>query len=301
MTLERRSPCKVNLLLNILGKRADGFHELETVMHPVQVFDQLTFERRAEGIQVTCTEPSLPTDSQNLVYRAASAFLKAANIQEGVGLHLEKRIPLAAGLGGGSGNAATTLLGLNELFGQPLTSDQLDSLAVSLGSDVPFFLQNKPALATGRGEKIQSLDCFPALKGTVFVLIHPGFGIATAWAYQQLARFPSALNGMSGRANKLISLLQGSDLKSAGAEFYNSLEAPALVKFPLLAIFQEFLRTQGAGATLMSGSGSTTFAIFKDQSQAEQAVGKFKSKFGETNWIATVPVGGAAGVSELMD
>jgi 4-diphosphocytidyl-2-C-methyl-D-erythritol kinase len=289
MTLEKQSPCKVNLLLNILGKRPDGFHELETVMHPIQVFDQLSFTRTGNSIELSCSEPSLPTDSGNLVYRAASIFLQRTNIREGVKLHIEKRIPLAAGLGGGSGDAATTLLGLNELFEAPLGYAELSELAASLGSDVPFFLQDRPALATGRGEKIQSLEAFPALRGTVFVLIHPGFGIATAWAYQQLARFPAALNGRPGRAQKLVSLLNAPDLRAAGKEFYNSLEAPALEKFPILALFQDFLGTEGAAATLMSGSGSTTFALFESQSAADQAVEKFKSKFGTTSWISTVP------------
>src|SRR5262249_40347887 len=158
---------------------------------------------------------------------------------------LEKRIPLAAGLGGGSGNAATTLLALNELFGEPLNVSQLTQIAVSIGSDVPFFLQNKPALATGRGEKIQPLDFFPALEECFFLLAHPGFGISTAWAYQQLARFPDALNGRAGRAAELISLLQRDDLTAAGAALYNSLEAPALKKYPLLQLFQEFLRANG--------------------------------------------------------
>ncbi|HYG34077.1 MAG TPA: 4-(cytidine 5'-diphospho)-2-C-methyl-D-erythritol kinase [Clostridia bacterium] len=289
MTLEKHSPCKVNLLLNILGKRPDGFHELETVMHPVRVFDQLSFTRAGQGIELSCNEPSLPTDSRNLVYRAAASFLEAAGIQEGVKLHLEKKIPLAAGLGGGSGNAAVTLMGLNQLFDQPLTLEQLTPLAARLGSDIPFFLQNKPGLGVGRGEKIQSLDFFPALEGTAFVLVHPGFGIATAWAYQQLARFPEALNGRPGRAQKLISLLQTGDLKAAGKEFYNSLEAPALEKYPLLSLYQEFFRANGAAATLMSGSGSTTFAVMESLRAAEQVVEKFRARFGTTSWVAVVP------------
>jgi 4-diphosphocytidyl-2-C-methyl-D-erythritol kinase len=290
LRLEKQSPCKVNLLLNILGKRADGFHELETVMHPVAVFDRLTFERTASGVDLTCSDPALPTDSRNLVHRAATTFLTAAKIKEGVRLHLEKRIPLAAGLGGGSGNAAVTLLGLNELFEHPLTPDELGSLAAGLGSDVPFFLQTKPALATGRGEKIQPLDPFLALNGGAFMLVHPGFGIATAWAYQQLAHFPEALNGKPGREEKLITMLQRSDMPAAGAEFYNSLEAPALVKYPLLALFQEFFRENGAAGTLMSGSGSTTFAIFPTQNAAENLTETFKSKFGHNLWISVVPI-----------
>ena len=163
-------------------------------------------------------------------------------------------------------------------------------LAASLGSDVPFFLQNQPALATGRGEKIQPLDFFPALRDKVFLLIHPGFGISTPWAYQNLARFPEALNGRPGRAQKLIAKLQTGDLRVASAEFYNSLEAPALEKYPVLALFQEFLRANGALAALMSGSGSTTFAIAETKTAAESLVEKFKSKFGQNCWTAVVPV-----------
>ncbi|MEI6396161.1 MAG: 4-(cytidine 5'-diphospho)-2-C-methyl-D-erythritol kinase [Verrucomicrobiota bacterium] len=290
MTLEKQSPCKVNLLLNILRKRADGFHELETVMHPVRVFDRLSLARGGQGIELTCSEPSLPTDPRNLVYRAADLFLKAARIKEGVRLHLEKKIPLAAGLGGGSSNAAATLLGMNELFGGPLAPEKLQLIAAFLGSDVPFFLQSNPALATGRGEQIQPLELFPALSDAVFLLIHPGFGIATSWAYQHLAHFPAALNGQPGRAQKLILLLRTADIKTAGTEFYNSLEAPALEKYPLLVLFQEFLCANGAAVTLMSGSGSTTFAIVQGQAAAETLAEKFKARFGLGNWITLAPV-----------
>src|SRR5271169_2509017 len=149
MRLEKKSPCKVNLLLNILGRRSDGFHELETVMQPVALHDELAFSREGSGVTLTCNDPLLPTDGTNLVHCAATAFLEAAGISEGVQIHLEKRIPLAAGLGGGSGNAAMTLMGLNELFGQPLPPGALHELAAKLGSDIPFFLQSGPALATG--------------------------------------------------------------------------------------------------------------------------------------------------------
>lgn len=288
-TLEKNSPCKVNLLLNILGKRADGFHELETIMQPVNWCDRLAFTRGGSGITLTCSEPTLPTDAGNLVYRAAAAFLAQAKTADGVTIHLEKRIPMAAGLGGGSGNAATTLLALNELFGSPLTLAQLDAIAASLGSDLPFFLQDKPALAVGRGEKVTSLAPFAALRGAAFLLIHPGFGIATAWAYQELARFPAALNGERGRAEKLVSLLNTADLAVAGTAFYNSLEAPALDKYPLLALYQEFLRANGAAAVLMSGSGSTTFAIARSEADAQRLQELVKGKFGPC-WTAVVPV-----------
>ena len=290
MRLEKKSPCKVNLLLNILGRRADGYHELETVLHPVNLCDQLSFARGGAGVELSCSHAHLPVDAQNLVHRAATAFLLAAKINEGVKIHLEKKIPLAAGLGGGSGNAATTLVALNELFDQPLAAPKLNELAASLGSDVPFFLQDRPALATGRGEKIQPLDAFPALRGRAFLLIHPGFGISTAWAYQALAKFPAALKGKAGRAQELISNLQTNNWPAVADDFYNSLEAPALGKYPVLALFQKFLRAHGALAALMSGSGSTTFAIMENVNAAETQAEKFKARFGKNCWLAVVPI-----------
>src|ERR1041385_8755297 len=130
-------------------------------MQPVALCDELTFERKSSsGIELTCSNPSLPTDTSNLVYRAASKFIERAGIGDGIRIHLEKKIPMAAGLGGGSGNAATTLVACNELFGLPLPASHLHEIAASLGSDIPFFLQTAPALATGRGEVIHSLDPF---------------------------------------------------------------------------------------------------------------------------------------------
>src|ERR1051325_1211300 len=138
MTLERLSPCKVNFLLNILRKRPDGFHELETLFHPVSLTDLLRFKKIPSTIHLTCNNPALPTDDGNLVFAAAQSFMEEARIRDGVEIHLEKRVPLAAGLGGGSSNAAHTLLGLNELFGKPLSPHQLALLAAALGSDVNF-------------------------------------------------------------------------------------------------------------------------------------------------------------------
>jgi 4-diphosphocytidyl-2-C-methyl-D-erythritol kinase len=290
MPLRRLSPCKVNLLLNILGKRADGFHELETLFHHVPLHDELEFSTSStSGVQFTCDQPELPVDASNLVVRAAARFLEAARLEgHGVRIHLSKRIPLAAGLGGGSSNAAHTLLGLNKLLGFPLDSGTLDGLAASLGSDVNFFLQDRPALGTGRGDKVAGLEPFPALKGCAMLLFHPGFGISTAWAYGELARYPAALNGKPGRAADLAARFQSGDLVAAGTAMYNSLEAPALHKYPILQLYQEFLREHGAWAALMSGSGSTTFGIFHSRAKADAAVGPFQERFGSTGWLQVV-------------
>lgn len=285
-TVVRQSPCKVNLLLNILRQREDGFHELETVMQPVQLCDRVEVSKATAGITLSCSNAALPVDATNLVHKAATAFLTATGITAGIRIHLGKNIPLAAGLGGGSGNAAHTLGALNELFDLPLSSAKLTELATALGSDVPFFLQSQPALAYGRGELVQPLAPFPALRGAHILLIHPGFGISTAWAYQSLAKFPDALHGKVGRAQQLIGLLQGTDLAAVGRACYNSLEAPALPKHPLLALYQEFLRANGAPIVLMSGSGSTTFAIVASRDSAERLRERFLSKFGPGAWTA---------------
>lgn len=289
MPLTLRSGCKVNLLLNILGRRPDGFHELETLLHPVGLFDELSFSPAGSGVKFTCSDSSLPTDGSNLVVKAANGFFARFG-QGGAEIHLEKRIPAAAGLGGGSGNAATTLLGLNRIHGNPLTDADLGEIAAKLGSDVPFFLQHKPALGLGRGERVTALDAFPCLAKVWIVLVRPNFGVSTPWAYQELAKYPAALNGRQGRAAELIETLKAGDLPKACGQLYNSLEAPVLSKYLLLEVFQKFFRKHGALAALMSGSGSTTFALFADEAEAKAAVAALPGEFGDTNWTAAVPL-----------
>lgn len=290
MPLTLDSPCKVNLLLNILGRRPDGFHELETIMLPVPWHDRLHFEHAPVGISLTCDDPQLPVDGTNLVVRTARSFLSATGSSSGIQIRLEKRIPLAAGLGGGSGDAATTLLGLNRLFGEPLSLSRLHELAASLGSDVPFFLYGRPALATGRGEQVTVLKPFSALQGCWLFLAHPGFGVATAWAYRELANHPEALNGRPGRAEALARALHAGDLSRACSELYNALEAPVLRKYPVLALYQEFCRSAGASGALMSGSGSTTFAIAANEQQAREMRLGFVRRFGSECRTELVPV-----------
>lgn len=284
----RLAHCKVNLLLNILARRADGFHELETLLHPVPVHDELEFARGPTGIQLTCSDPRLPVDPRNLVHRAATAFLAETEIAQGVRIHLEKRIPMEAGLGGGSGNAAHTLLGLNELFDRPLDRDVLRRLGAALGSDVVFFLEARPGLATGRGESVEWLEPFAVLRGCGLLLVHPGFGVSTPWAYGALTRFPHLLSAKPGRARQLIDCLRQNDLRSAAPRFFNALEAPVLEKYPLLSLIQESLRADGAIASLMSGSGSATFALAPSLAHAEQLRDRVLARFGSELWTAAI-------------
>jgi 4-diphosphocytidyl-2-C-methyl-D-erythritol kinase len=291
MEYEFKSPCKIKLLLNILGKRPDGFHDLETIFLPVQIHDRLVFSAGESGIQLTCSDIHLPIGPENLVQRAAQAFFQAAGIPPGIRIHLEKKIPVAAGLGGGSGNAAITLRALNEIFNQPLDRAKLHELAAGLGSDVPFFLYDQACLGEGRGERLSPLGRLPALEGSHLLLIHPGFGVPTAWAYQQLAKYPDAQNGIPGRAAQLAKRLSTGTLKDARSDFFNALEAPVLPKYPFLALVREFLAEQGATVSLMSGSGSSLFAILPGKLQAESLRENFQCRFGLA-WNAVVPLSG---------
>ena len=292
MKVTRQAPCKVNLILNILGRREDGFHELETIMQPVGILDELTLVPSTE-MALTCSASDVPADRTNLVWRAAELFFEHTGIQDRAQIHLEKRIPSAAGLGGGSSDAAQTLLGLSELFGANIPLTELELLAGKLGSDIPFFLHSGPALAVGRGERVEVLPKFAGLQGAAFVLVKPEFGVPTAWAYKALAGHPADLNGRPGRAFALAECLG----KRAALEqteistlFYNSLEAPVFAKYPLLALITRSMRVGGARVSLMSGSGSTVFAICDCRPSAEELAIKLRLEFGEKMWIAVVDV-----------
>lgn len=282
MSLVLQSHCKVNLLLNISGKREDGFHELETIIQPVPLFDELRIELVGKGIELTCNDARLSVGEDNLVHRAASLFLKIIE-GDGVRIHLQKNLPLAAGIGAGSSNAAFTLRGLNELFDTPLNADEMHELAACLGSDVPFFLQDNPAFATGRGEIVKPLGPIAALRGRGLLLIHPGFGVSTMWAYQSLAEMPEAY-GHEGQGTAMLQSLEAGELNG----LYNSLETPVFQKHTVLPILKNFLTENGALAALMSGSGSTTFAITENRPTAEALRAKYHEHFGQAGWSATV-------------
>ena len=282
MSLVLKTPCKVNLLLNILCRREDGFHELETIIQPVPLYDELRIEKDGNGIELTCSDVRLPVKEDNLVYRAAAAYLGAIE-QGGVRIHLQKNLPIAAGIGAGSGNAAFTLRGLNELFDHTLDEEQLQTMAAALGSDVPFYLQNGPALGSGRGDLVESVEPFPVLTGKGLLLIYPDFGVSTQWAYQQLGGMPEAY-GESGQMELMVQNLRSGELNG----FYNSLEEPVFQKYVILPVLKQFLLDEGALVALMSGSGSTTFAITGDRAAAEVLRVKYHERFGQGGWSASV-------------
>ncbi|MCE9588222.1 MAG: 4-(cytidine 5'-diphospho)-2-C-methyl-D-erythritol kinase [Verrucomicrobia bacterium] len=276
-TISLVAPAKINLSLRILGKRADGFHELETLMVPIGLADTVEVSHgTGHGITLTCNDPELPTGAENLCVQAAEAFRVATGLDHGIAITLLKRIPHGAGLGGGSSDAAAVLKGLNELFDHPLVNEEHHQIAATLGSDVPFFLGSGPAWCRGRGEIIETA---PMLPERTLLLIKPPFPVPTAWAYKKYAEL-----------KELGKLPVHPDRQLLGDhEIINDLEAPVFHKFLLLPVMKTWLRQQlGVESAFMTGSGSTMVAVLAPQTAAEEITDLKQgilSKFGETMWI----------------
>lgn len=262
LTLPARA--KINLGLEIVGKRADGYHELRTIFQELEFHDTLNFSAHAEKLAITTDHPSLPTGDQNLIYRAAQLLHRKTGCAENVAIHLEKRIPLGAGLGGGSSDAAATLLGMNQLYSLGCTTEELASFGAELGSDVAFFLYGGTALAAGRGEEIHPL---PDIPPCWVVLVYPGIHVSSAWAYKNVNLKLTKNGGINSvRLQHSISVITGEQ----GVSFVNMLEEPVIREYPVINSIKMQLLDYGAEGALMSGSGSTVFGIFQEKDFAEK-------------------------------
>jgi len=285
MPLTCEAPAKINLFLAIRGKRADGFHELETQMLKLALADHVHLEEQGAGISLYCPGSGLPTDQDNLVHRAAAAFLAALGTEKGIRIVLEKKVPIAAGLGGGSSDAAAALRGMNALFGAPFSQEQLVELARPLGADVPFFVVDcQAAWATGIGDRICP---GPAPLSDWIVLVNPGFSVSTRWVYENFTLTTKGKPYILGRA------FEHADKRCPApgkVPLYNDLEAVTIGKYPLLGLLKEELLADGAHGALMSGSGPTVFGLFQDKEAARKSAVRFAERFGR-NVFLTRPLG----------
>lgn len=274
LTITRKAPAKLNLTLRVTGRRDDGFHEIDTLMVALPgLHDVLTFSP-SETLEFTCDDCSLPLDGGNLVVRAARAFAEAAGVSEGVRVHLGKNIPSGAGLGGGSSDAAATLLALQEMHGNPLGAAKLHEIAAALGSDVPFFLHDGPARCTGRGEIVTPAP--DAVPGPMSVLLlKPRFPVATVDAYCR------ALDP----ATPIIPGIPMEPQEFDGLEFSNDLERPVFAKHRFLAELKLWLHQRPeTRIALMSGSGSTVFAMLHPDADAETVTRAARHELDSTLW-----------------
>jgi 4-diphosphocytidyl-2-C-methyl-D-erythritol kinase len=261
-----KTPAKVNLGLHILSKREDGFHELETLFQMVNWCDEIKIECLSRGLELVCNQPDIPTDDGNLVIKAAHILqTRYPDRCKGARIHLNKNIPHGAGLGGGSGNAAGVLLGLNFLWGLKLKREDLISMASELGSDVPFFLFSPCAIGRGRGEILESV------KSSIrfyILMVYPGFAVSTASVYGNLKlKLTKRENNISILKNFLLQ----SEFAQLGATWSNDLEPVVFKEYPGLSGIKKEMLALGAKGALLSGSGSTVFGIFDNPEIANNA------------------------------
>jgi 4-diphosphocytidyl-2-C-methyl-D-erythritol kinase len=266
-SIELFSHAKINLRLDILGKRPDGYHDIRTVFQKITLGDELSIATAKSGIDVECDHPQVPLNEANLVCTAAGTLIGRNKIKDGLRIGIKKRIPVAAGLGGGSSNAAATLMGINQLFELGLTDEELMEIGRTIGADVPFFIFGNSALATGIGNLLEPLTVKPRL---LLLLITPDIPISTAWAYGNIRRrltnslnnttIPQCINHLA----EVITILS------------NDLEKVVLPHYPVIQTIKDELLDKGAKGSLMSGSGSTVFGIFESEGEAQEALAQIK-------------------------
>jgi 4-diphosphocytidyl-2-C-methyl-D-erythritol kinase len=271
--MEVSAPAKINLSLRILDRRPDGFHEIETSIAPISLCDKIDIEKQGRWIDFQCDDASVPQGDDNLVVRAARAFFEATRLKGGVSINLQKKIPHGAGLGGGSSDAASTLLALNQLFETKLPREALARMAETIGSDVPFFLFESAAICKGRGELVLPFESHECLS---ILLLKPGFGVPTAWAYSRW-KDSRELPNVSYETQKFGDLT-----------LVNDLERPVFEKFVFLAQMKTWLLKQPeVGAALMSGSGSTVFGVLQPNVDVDLVSKRAKAELDPELWTCT--------------
>jgi len=273
--LHLESPAKVNLRLEILKKREDGYHELRTVLQKINLHDLLHFSLKKEkGLSITTDHPNLPVGKRNLVYQAVQSILKKSDYQGGVLVKIEKRIPLGAGLGGGSSNAANALKAMNQLLKINLPKRELMRMGLEIGADVPFFFFNGAAIASGIGEQLKKIE----LPELWYVLIYPNFEVSTRWVYQN---FLLTKRQFHFNLHKLLRTPQ-----EISRILWNDLEEVVLREYPQIGVMKKMLYAAGALGTSMTGSGPTVFGVFSEEGGASEAYKKIKKMVRGKGWVA---------------
>jgi 4-diphosphocytidyl-2-C-methyl-D-erythritol kinase len=265
------APAKINLSLKILGRRNDGFHELDTVIAPISLYDEIGIDKRPEkGIKSHCDDPSVPQGDDNLAVRAANAFFETTKIEPAISIELKKKIPHGAGLGGGSSDAASVMLTLNELFARKLSREALAEMAEPLGSDVPFFLFQSAAVCKGHGEMVVPVKLQRQFS---ILLLKPGFAVSTGWAYSRW------------QDSREISGIRYAAQEFADHTFVNDLERPVFKKFVFLAQLKMWLLSQSeVSVALMSCSGSTVFEVMREDANAGSVANRAKAALDPELW-----------------
>ncbi len=289
MRLSVKSPAKVNIFLRVLDKREDGYHNIQSIMQMVDLCDILTFEKSRSGIALASNSKDIPLDSDNIVFRAAELLKDKGMISGGVSIYIEKNIPVSAGLGGGSSNAAATLMTLNRLWGLGYGMNELSSIGGRLGSDVPFFLGGVASFVEGRGEIVYPLRTG---RNRWLVLVNPGIKVSTSWSYNRIEEVrgtsETKTNWLTktGKDNKLQKFNGFKlDLIEVSSLMQNDLEEITARQNSVIEEIREELKSLDAKGVVMSGSGATFFGIFANKEEARTAANKLISKRPWKVWV----------------
>lgn len=266
---------KINLTLNILSRREDGYHEIETIMQSINLADRVIITEEKEGIKIKCNHPEVPVNANSLAYRSAEKIINRYGIKKGVKIEIEKKIPLASGLAGGSANSATILIGINKLFSLNLSNEDLRGIGEELGMDVPFFIQNGTALAYQRGEKLTPLSSInPPLW---MIILNPGFNISTNWAYNNLDL--DSIKREKNNTKAMLKALKEGKSQEIAKNLFNSFESLIIKKYPEVGRIKNRLIEESVLGALMSGSGPTVFGITQNKEEALKIYEKLKPEY----------------------
>lgn len=266
---------KINLSLDVLSKRDDGYHNLKMIMQTIQLHDTISIEKIPSGVEIDCVASYVPNNSTNIACKAAESMISKYNLNAGVRIKINKRIPVAAGLAGGSADAAAVIIGINSIFNLGIAQNELMEVGSTIGADVPYCIMGGTALAEGIGEELTSL---PLLKDIPILIVKPKIGVSTAWVYKNL-NFDRIISKPDTEA--LIFAIQNKDIRFIAQNMRNVLECVTVIKHPIIEKIKNNLLEEGAIGSMMSGSGPSVFGIFEDKDKAISAYKKMKKSKNE--------------------
>lgn len=273
---------KINLSLDIVGRREDGYHLLKTIMQKIELYDLIDVNKADRGINLSCNKLYLPTDSKNLAYKVADIFLKTYGIDSGVNINIKKFIPVSAGLAGGSTDAAAVLMALRKLYKPNIRDNELAKLGLRLGADIPYCLTGGTALCEGIGERVTKLRRF---KDKILVIVKPAFGVSTADVYRS---FDMDKVRKHPNTDLILKCIEKNDVRTLSKNMENVLENVTLNKHSIIKSIKQQMIKDGALGSLMSGSGPTVFGFFGDMLRAQLCYDKMKKKYKETFITRTI-------------
>lgn len=280
--MECKAYAKINILLDVVGKREDGYHLLKMIMQNIDLYDEVSVDKIKKGIEISCNKEYVPIDERNIAYKAAKLFMNKYNINSGVKIVINKNIPVAAGLAGGSTDAAAVLKIMNKLFEVNVSKEELMKIGLELGADVPYCIEGGTALCEGIGEELTRLKSF---KNHILVLVKPPFGVSTREVYKAFDLNKAKIHP---DADNIIKKIEEDDLTYVAANMKNLLENVTLKKYRNLIAIKEQMIELGAIGSLMSGSGPSIFAFFDDMFKAQKCYDKMKKKYSDVFITRTI-------------